>query len=162
MDKLIEQLIAQGYLKSPNIIEAFQEVKRRDFIPVDLRDQESANAPLPIGHAQTISQPLTVAFMFEQLQPKKGQKILDVGSGSGWTTAMLAHIVGEKGKVYAIERIKELKEFGENNVSKYKFNHVEFFCSDGHKGLKEYAPFDLKKLETDRKLRGTISLMLKQ
>jgi len=142
MEELIEQLIAQGYLQSAQIIKAFREIKRRDFIPDDLKDQESVNAPLPIGHGQTISQPLTVAFMFEHLKPQEGQKILDVGSGSGWTTAMLAHIVGDKGKVYAIERIKELKEFGQNNVSKYNFKNVGFFCSDGHKGLKEYAPFD--------------------
>ncbi|MBU1164043.1 protein-L-isoaspartate(D-aspartate) O-methyltransferase [Patescibacteria group bacterium] len=142
MQNLINQLISQGYLKSPEIIEAFRTVKRKDFISQELQGQETLNSPLPIGHGQTISQPLTVAFMFENLQPRKGQKILDVGSGSGWTTAMLANIVGKSGKVYAIERIKELNEFGQNNVAKYKFNNVEFYNFDGYQGLKKYAPFD--------------------
>ncbi len=142
MDELISQLIQQGYLKTQAIIGAFYKIKRQDFLPKDLIPEESINAPLPIGHGQTISQPLTVAFMFELLQPKEGQKILDIGSGSGWTTAMLAEIVGEKGRVYAIERIAELKEFGQNNVSKYNFSNIDFYCQDGSKGLPDKAPFE--------------------
>lgn len=145
MEKLIKQLISQGYLKTPSIIEAFKKIKREDFLPDDLKDEAAVNAPLPIGKGQTISQPLTVAFMFELLQPEKGQKILDVGSGSGWTTVMLAEIVGEKGKVFALERVPELKEFGEKNTKKYNFidkGIAKFFCTDGTKGLKEQSPFD--------------------
>jgi len=145
MDKLISQLINQGYLKTPEIISAFEKINRKDFIPVDLKAQSEVNSPLPIGYGQTISQPLTVAFMFELLQPEKGQEILDIGSGSGWTTAMLSEVVGSKGKVYAIERIKELKEFGEENTRKYNFVNkgiANFICGDGTKGLKEQAPFD--------------------
>src|SRR3989344_3889502 len=104
MEALLDELIKEGYLKSPEIIEAFSKIKRRDFLPADLAGEESVNAPLPIGHGQTISQPLTVAFMFELLQPGTNQKVLDIGSGSGWTTAMLAELVKPKGKVYAIER----------------------------------------------------------
>ncbi len=142
MEELIQQLISQGYLKTPAIIDAFYRVKRRDFLPPDLVEEESINAPLPIGHGQTISQPLTVAFMFELLKPETGQKILDIGFGSGWTTALLAEIVGPQGKVFGIERVPELKDFGQKNLAKYNFSNVEFFCQDGSKGLPNQAPFD--------------------
>ena len=148
MSELIDQLIEQEYLKSPLIIEAFRKIKRADFVPEEITKKESRewvenyNAPLPIGQGQTISQPLTVAFMLELLEPKPGDKILDIGSGSGWQTAMLCQITGEKGFVYAIEVIPELKEFGEKNVSKYNFKNTEFICGDGSQGLAGQAPFD--------------------
>ena len=145
MDNLINQLISEGYLKTPNIIEAFRKIKREDFVLEDLKSEADINAPLPIGHSQTISQPLTVAFMLELLQPKAGDKILDIGSGSGWQTAMLAYIVAEKGKIFAIERIPELLEFGKKNAAKYDFAEkgiVKFILGDGSKGLKNEAPFD--------------------
>lgn len=142
MQELIQQLIAEGYLKTPAIINAFYKIKRADFLPADLVGEESVNAPLPIGHGQTISQPLTVAFMFELLDSQPGQKILDIGSGSGWTTAMLAEIVGPGGIVYAIERVPQLKEFGQRNVAKYHFSNVQFYCRDGNKGLPDQASFD--------------------
>ena len=85
------------------------------------------------------------AFMLEQLDPKPGHKILDIGSGSGWTSALLAEIVGSKGKVIAIEIVSELKEFGEKNTSKYNFikkGVVEFICADGSKGYAKKAKFD--------------------
>lgn len=145
--KLITQLIEQGYLKTPEIIEAFGKIKREDFVPEGLKHEAEGNYPLSIGYGQTISQPLTVAFMLELLEPKAGERILDIGSGSGWVTALLAKIVSkaEKGRVYAVERILELKEFGENNIRKYNFIEkgiVKFFCQDGTKGLSKYAPFD--------------------
>ena len=142
---LIDFLIQEGWLKTPRIIKAFQEIKRADFMPEDKKNLAELNEALPIGYGQTISQPLVVAFMIEQLQPQAGEKILDVGSGSGWTTALLAHIVGEKGKVIAMELVPELKEFGEKNVAKYNFikkGIAEFICADGSKGYKKEAPFD--------------------
>ena len=145
---LTNQLIEQKYLKSPLIINAFKKIKRADFVPDEVVREKGEdfvaeyNAPLSIGYGQTISQPLTVAFMLELLQPKKGDKILDIGSGSGWQTAMLCQIVGSEGFVYAIERIPELKEFGQKNVEKYNFKNVEFICGDGSKGLSDKAPFD--------------------
>lgn len=145
MSKLIQQLIDGGYLKTKRIIEAFQKINRKDFIPEGLESKAEANYPLSIGFGQTISQPLTVAFMLELLQPKPGDKILDIGSGSGWTTALLSEIIGEKGKVFAIEIISELKDFGEQNAAKYNFvasGRAKFACGDGSKGLKEEAPFD--------------------
>ncbi|MDP2934711.1 MAG: protein-L-isoaspartate O-methyltransferase, partial [bacterium] len=102
------------------------------------------NAPLPIGYGQTISQPLTVAFMLELLQPKPDDKILDIGSGSGWQTALLAHCVGEKGKVIAIELILELAEFAKKNISRYNFikkGIVEVICGDGSKGYSDIASY---------------------
>ena len=128
---LIDSLIQEGWLKTPRIIEAFRKVRRIDFLPEDIKNLAELNEALPIGRGQTISQPLVVAFMIEQLQPEPGQKILDVGSGSGWTSALLAEIVGPKGKVIAIEVVPELKEFGEKNVAKYNFikkGTVEFIC----------------------------------
>lgn len=145
---LINELIKQKYLKSTNIIAAFKSIKRADFVTVKIKrhysDQEIAdyNAPLAIGFGQTISQPLTVAFMLELLQPQAGDKILDIGSGSGWQTALLAYIAGQKGFVYAIELIEQLKEFGRQNAAKYGFKNTEFICADGSKGLSEKAPFD--------------------
>ncbi len=142
---LIDNLIKDGWLKTPGIIEAFKKIKRIDFMPEDVKDLTEINEALPIGYGQTISQPLVVAFMLEQLGPQKGDKILDIGSGSGWTTALLSHVVGNKGKVIAIEIVSELKEFGEKNVSKYNFIQkgvAEFICADGSKGYEKEAPFD--------------------
>lgn len=148
-EKLIQQLIDDGYLKTLSIIEAFQKIDRADFVPENLKEIAYENKPLSIGFNQTISQPLTVAFMLELLEPKAGEKILDVGAGSGWQAALLAHIVSksqinadlpskipqrrdlggqaqinaefkrEQALVIAIERIPELKKFAETNLEKY-------------------------------------------
>lgn len=145
MSHLVNNLIRDGYLKTDIIIDAFSKIDRLEFVPPNFESESEANIPLPIGHGQTISQPLTVAFMLELLDPQSGQKILDVGSGSGWTTAMLAHIVGLEGKVIAFERIPELCELGEKNTEKYSFvkkGIAEFFCADGTKGYLPCAPYD--------------------
>ncbi len=139
---LIDNLIQEGWLKSPRIIDAFRRIKRKDFIPEQMQTFAELNEALPIGFGQTISQPLVVAFMLEQLQPEPGDKILDIGAGSGWTSALLGEIVGEKGKVFAIEIIPELKKFGEQNVAKYNFIEkgiVECICADGSKGYPNIA-----------------------
>ena len=143
--KLIDNLIQEGWLKTPRIIEAFRKIKRVDFLPEGMKDLAEVNEALFIGFGQTISQPLVVAFMMELLEPKEGEKILDVGSGSGWTTALLSEIVGKAGRVVAIELVLELKEFGEKNVSKYNFLEkgiAEFVCADGSKGYEKEAPYD--------------------
>jgi len=145
MKELIKDLINSGYLKTPVIIEAFQKINRADFVPEEIKEEAYINAPLPIGYGQTISQPLTVAFMLELLQPEPGNKILDVGSGSGWQTALLSSIVGDEGRVFAIEIIPELEAFGRKNVSKYSFVQkkiVNFYCLTAANGLPEEAPFD--------------------
>lgn len=145
MQDLIRDLIKNGYLRSDLIIGAFKKIDRIDFVPESSKHEAYINFALPIGYGQTISQPLTVAFMLELLQPQPEHKILDVGSGSGWTTALLAEIVGEKGKVVALERIKELLEFGKNNIEKYNFikkGIAEFYLADGSVGFPAKAPFD--------------------
>jgi len=141
----IDSLIKDKWLKTPRIIDAFKKIKRVDFMSEDSKDLADLNEALPIGYGQTISQPLVVAFMLEQLLPKPGDKILDIGSGSGWTTALMAEIVGDRGKVIAIEIIPELKEFGQKNTAKYNFikkGIAKFICADGSKGYKKEAPFD--------------------
>ncbi len=142
---LINSLTQETWLKTDRIIKSFRRIKRRDFMPEGIKNLAELNRALPIGFDQTISQPLVVAFMLEQLQPRSGDKILDVGSGSGWTTALLAEIVGPKGRVIAVEIIPELMEFGKKNVAKYNFTEkgiVRFVCADGSKGCQEEAPFD--------------------
>jgi len=142
---LVEELIKEGWLKTPEVISAFKKIKRVDFLPEDLKDLAELNEALPISFGQTISQPLVVAFMLELLEPKKGEKILDIGSGSGWTSALLGEIVGSNGKIIAIEIVPELVEFGKKNVGKYNFVEkgiVEFICADGSKGYEKEAPFD--------------------
>ena len=135
---LVDNLIKDGWLKTPEIINAFKKIKREDFLPEESKNLAELNEALPIGLGQTISQPLTVAFMLELLQPKPGDKILDVGAGSGWTSALLAEITGDKGKVVAIEFIPELAEFGIKNLTKYNFIEkriIKYICANGSKGF---------------------------
>jgi len=142
---LINSLIEQEWLKTPRIINAFKKIKRIDFLPEDIKDLAELNEALAIGYGQTISQPLVVAFMLELLQPKPGEKILDIGAGSGWTSALLSEIVGDEGKVIAIEIIPELVEFGRKNIRKYNFIEkgiTEFVCADGSQGYEKETPFD--------------------
>ena len=142
---LIDNLIKEGWLKTPQIIEAFRKIKRADFMPENMKDLAEVDEAMPIGQGQTISQPKVVAFMLELLEPKAGEKILDVGSGSGWTSALLSEIVGDKGRVVSLELIPELKEFGEKNAAKYGFvekGTAQFICCDGSKGYEEESPFD--------------------
>jgi len=142
---LIDELVKEGVLYTKEIIEAFRFVHRKFFLPDGIGQNAGVNAPLPLGYGQTISQPYTVAFMLELLCPEKGQKIMDIGYGSGWTSALLAHIVGDAGKVYAIEIVPELAEFGKTNIAKFGFLQkgiVQTFCQDGSQGLADYAPFD--------------------
>ncbi|MBU0546657.1 MAG: protein-L-isoaspartate O-methyltransferase [Patescibacteria group bacterium] len=139
---LIENLIQQGWLKTPRIINAFKKIKREDFLTEEIKNFAELDEALPIGFGQTISQPLVVAFMLEQLNPKAGDKILDIGSGSGWTSALLAEIVGNQGKVIATEIIPKLKELGEKNAAKHGFKTIDFICADGSRGYEKEAPFD--------------------
>ena len=128
MDELVDAMISSGMLRYPLIIDAFRTIDRKYFVPESYIDETYIDAPLPIGNYQTISQPSTVAFMLEKLDPKDGNKVLDIGSGSGWTTALLCYIVGDKGSVTGVERIESLVEQGKNNLSKFRFNshcHIE-------------------------------------
>jgi len=152
---LIHYLIEKKVLKTPEIIEAFRAIDRAGFVLPEYQDESYENHPLPIGEGQTISQPETVAFMLELLAPKPGERILDIGSGSGWTTALLANIVGSAGKVVGIERIPSLCEFGRKNLKKSAAaGHAKIMCSDGTKTVKDEGPFD--KILASAEARGTI------
>lgn len=125
-----------------SITQAFTEVKRLHFVPDEVRPMAGLDIPLPIGFGQTNSQPTTVRLMLEWLDAKKGQKVLDLGSGSGWTAALMGHIVGKKGTVYAVERIPELVEFGRRNTHAANVFNAEFFEAGDDYGLPAHAPFD--------------------
>lgn len=142
MDDLISRFEKQGILKTPQIIEALRTVDRYKFVAPDYEPDASLNEPLPIGYGQTISQPMTVGFMLELLQAGDSDKVLDVGAGSGWTAALLARLVGPNGKVYAMERIPQLKHFCESNLRAAGIEGVEVVLGDGSRGLPSAAPFD--------------------
>ena len=120
---------------------AFRKVRRADFVIPELRGEADVDAPLPIGFGQTISQPTTVKFMLSWLDAMPGDQVLDVGSGSGWTTALLAYIVGPKGMVYAVERIPQLVKFGRDNCRRLGIENVFFFQAGRDYGLREHAPY---------------------
>ena len=144
-EDLISDLISRGFLKTPSIIKAFKKIDRADFVVEEFKKNAYLNEPLSIGHNQTISQPLTVAFMIERLEPKSGDKILDIGAGSGWQTSLLASVVGKKGKVIALERILPLKALAEENVEKYGFikkGIAQVIWGNAISGYAEEAPYD--------------------
>ena len=143
MEELVQHLKERGVLKTPSLIKAFLKIDRRDFVLPEYYNLAYEDYPLPIGFEQTISQPYTVAFMLELLQPKRGEKILDIGSGSAWSTALLAHTVGEEGEVYGTELVPELVKFGKENLSQYKFPKAKILqTKKGVLGLPQEAPFE--------------------
>jgi protein-L-isoaspartate(D-aspartate) O-methyltransferase len=117
-EQLIKLLIREGDLVSSSLIKAFKQNQRAKFVNNLYLNEAYENIALPIGYGQTISQPSVVAFMLEQLEPKAGEVILDIGSGSGWTTALLASVVGNSGRVIGTEIIPELVEFASQNLKK--------------------------------------------
>lgn len=142
---LIEELIEDGYLKTPALIDAFKKIDRAKFVPEEEKSHAYENRPLALPEGQTISQPLTVAFLLELLEPKRGEKILDVGAGSGWQAALLAELVGETGKIIAVERVKQLQEFAAVNVAKFGFTEkgtVRVVHGDASQGYLPEAPYD--------------------
>lgn len=140
-EELVQHLIDTGVLRTKRIIDAFRAIDRKDFVPQDLQAGKYVDRPLPIPAGMTISQPTTVAFMLELLQPHPGEKILDVGSGSGWTTALLAELTGENGEVYGVEIVPELVKFGQKNLNSYEYSWATIRKSKAM-GLPEHAPYD--------------------
>lgn len=139
-DELVEILVQQGYLKNSRIIEAMKKVDRANFVLERLKDSAYHDNPLPIGSGQTISAPSMVAIMTEALNPMEGDKVLEVGAGSGYQAAIIAELVGENGFVYTIERLEEVAGFATKNLSKYK--NVRVIIEDGTCGYSPEAPYD--------------------
>ena len=121
---------------------AFKAVPRKNFLPGRAKTAAILDMPLSIGYGQTNSQPTTVRMMLEWLDAQPSNKVLDVGSGSGWTTALLSHLVAPKGKVIAVERVPELVEFGRKNCEKLGLKNVEFHQADDVFGWPEGAPYN--------------------
>lgn len=140
--KFVEYLKSTDHLKSKKLENALLAVPRHEFVPQNLQSFAYKDFPLSIGFSQTISQPSTVVIMTELLDVKPGEKILEIGTGSGWQSALLAMLVGQKGVVYTVEIIKDLCIMAQRNFEKLKIKNIKIFHRDGSLGLKEHAPFD--------------------
>lgn len=132
------QLRLRG-ITADNVLEAMRRVRREAFVPPNLRELAYDDSPLPIGEGQTISQPYIVALMVESLGLTGGERVLDVGTGSGYAAAVLACIAGE---VYSIERIAELAGRAREVLASEGFDNVRVRVGDGTRGWPEQAPFD--------------------
>lgn len=132
------QIIARG-IKSKAVTDAMRKVPRHMFVPYNTRTFAYNDQPLPIGHNQTISQPYIVAYMTEALDAKPGDKVLEIGTGSGYQAAILAEMGIE---VYTIEIIPELAETAKRNLKRTGYNNVNTRLGDGYAGWPEEAPFD--------------------
>lgn len=142
LKNLVNSLKLQGIIKSKEVENAFLKVPRHLFVPERLREEAYIDAPLPIGFGQTISAPHMVAIMLELLELRKGQKVLEVGAGSGWNACLIAEIVGKRGKVFTIERIPEIARFAEENIRKVGFKNIEVIVGDGTLGYEKAKPYD--------------------
>jgi len=139
---LVKQLILEGRIKTKEVERAFLEVKREEFVPDHLIHYAYVDSPLEIGHGQTISAPHMVAIMVEGLDIKKGQKILEIGAGSGYHAAIVSKLVGNKGHVYTIERYSSLVENAKKNLKNSGIENVTIDLGDGSEGLPKNAPYD--------------------
>ncbi len=122
--------------------EAFEAIPREHFLPEEMRGSTDLDVALPIGFGQTNSQPSTVARMLDWLDVEQGDKVLDIGSGSGWTTALMAELTGEQGMVHAVELVPELLELGRGNCQDMGIRNVRFHQAGKEYGWPDEAPFD--------------------
>lgn len=129
---LIAHLQNRGVLHSPRLIDAFYAVDRKDFVRPEHHWEAYEDYPLPIGYGQTISQPYTVAFMLEALDIRPEHSVLDIGSGSGWTTALIATMAKE---VIGLERIPELVKFAKHNLQGYDFPNATILEAGSELGI---------------------------
>ncbi len=137
--RMIEQQLKPRGIKDERVLAAMAKVPREEFIPVDARADAYEDGPLPIGYDQTISQPYVVAFMTEQLRPKQSDRVLEIGSGSGYQAAILGELVAE---VYTIEIVEPLAKSAEATLQRLGYNNVHIKAGDGYKGWPAQAPFD--------------------
>jgi protein-L-isoaspartate(D-aspartate) O-methyltransferase len=135
-----DQLAGPGRdITNARVLAAMAKVPRHEFVPQRLRAQAYLDCPLPIGHDQTISQPFIVAFMTEQLEPSPTDKVLEIGTGSGYQAAVLAELVA---KVYTIEIIEALAKQAAADLKRLGYTNVSVRAGDGYQGWPEAAPFD--------------------
>ena len=135
-----EQLAGTGRgIKNRSVLDAMAAVPRHEFVPEDQRKLAYEDEPLPIGYGQTISQPYIVAFMIEKLDPKPTDRILEIGTGSGYQAAVLSRLVAE---VYTIEILEPLAKQATANLKRLGYLNVKVLTGDGYKGWPEHAPFD--------------------
>lgn len=133
-----EQLAARG-IACPAVLAAMGKVPRHEFVPADLREHAYDDSPLPIGHGQTISQPYVVAFMTEQLAPRPADKVLEIGTGSGYQAAVLSGLVKA---VFTIEIIEPLAKQAAADLRRLGYSNVTVKAGDGYQGWPDAAPFD--------------------
>ena len=138
-ERMVERQIAGRGVQNPRVLEAMRRVPRHLFVPSAQRAEAYQDRALPIGKGQTISQPYVVARMTELLEPEVGDRILEVGTGSGYQAAVLAELVG---KVYSIEIVPELAEAARARLAAQGYENVVVIAGDGYRGLPGEAPFD--------------------
>ena len=137
--RMVDQQLKGRGIQDKRVLAAMAKVPREEFIPVDARADAYEDGPLPIGYDQTISQPYIVAFMTEQLRPKSSDRVLEIGSGSGYQAAILAELVAD---VYTIDIIEPLAKTAEATLHRLGYKNVHIKVGDGYKGWLEEAPFD--------------------
>jgi protein-L-isoaspartate(D-aspartate) O-methyltransferase len=137
---LVQDLIDQWGISDPDVVRAMRTVPRHEFVPAEYLDQAYENHPLPIGYGQTISQPYIVAWMTELLELEPGEKVLEIGTGSGYQAAILAEL--GIADVYSIEIVPELAEPAGRRLKALGYDKVHTKQGDGYYGWPEYAPFD--------------------
>jgi protein-L-isoaspartate(D-aspartate) O-methyltransferase len=135
---VMEQLLPRG-IHEERLLAAMSKVRREEFVPQDSRAASYTDQPLPIGYGQTISQPFIVALMTEQLRLAPGDRVLEIGTGSGYQAAILAELVAE---VYSIEIIEPLAKAAETTLERLGYKNVHVKAGDGYRGWPEHAPFD--------------------
>jgi protein-L-isoaspartate(D-aspartate) O-methyltransferase len=141
-DELIQKLLLEGAIRSRRVKSAFEHVERRNFVSPSYAEFAYMDTPLAIGFEQTISAPHIVAVMTEYLSVKPGQRVLEIGSGSGYQTAILLQLLKGKGHVFSVERIKELAKQARKNLKTQKYQNYTILTGNGAKGLEKHAPFD--------------------
>lgn len=139
-EKMVEEQIISRGIKDEKVISAMRKVPRHLLIPQDKWDVAYGDHPVPIGEGQTISQPYIVALMTELLDLKGNEKVLEIGTGSGYQAAVISEIVS--GDVYTIEIIPSLAQTAERNLKKLGYDRVKIKIGDGFLGWKEHAPYD--------------------
>ncbi|MBI4983673.1 protein-L-isoaspartate(D-aspartate) O-methyltransferase [Candidatus Woesearchaeota archaeon] len=137
---LLEELRCQGIAEK--VMRAVESVDRELFVSPDLVHLAYENIPLPIGSEQTISQPYTVAFMIQLLDIQPGDKILEVGAGSGYNAAVMSQLVGDKGEIFSLEIVEELVRQAKSNLKKAGIRSVQVIHANGYNGYVKEAPFD--------------------